>query len=436
MKIRNKLLASALALAIGLPSAFAAEQTDPWWNVDFTTGYTNGGLVTNSTPTDGDWSSTGADVSIMTNTTVASKSGNMAKLDTQGGSLIWTPTGAVTSCKRTLIDTDVYLVGSDEAPTTVTTGVQTEVYLKNLMNTTTYAVTGSVLCAHVGNGSGGAEWVELEGFAISHQTWVKLSIELDYSTPITPRVSFKVNDFVMNKKGVPDTIDFPVINVKVNVESVAFMGTGYVDNFLGMKVTEQALPAYSSLADAYITGTGATNGTSFNVSSENVLTATFPALNGTDTLKYVQLTGANDYVRTYRTSTAGVAQFDVSDLAAGTYSVTAYYGDAPTVVPSAYAPAAEASGGKPAAEVVEGNLVVNVNPVSGLYYTLFVGTDGAQPGDLSAAAASTLAFPDDEDAKFLQIQMPAPTTPNGVNLIKIYASDEAYAADDDAPDAL
>ncbi len=434
----NKLLASALAFAIGLPSAFAAEQTDPWWNVDFTTGYTNGGLVTNSTPTDGDWSSTGADVSIMTNTTVASKSGNMAKLDTQGGSLIWTPTGAVTSCKRTLIDTDVYLVGSDEAPTTVTTGVQTEVYLKNLMNTTTYAVTGSVLCAHVGNGSGGAEWVELEGFAISHQTWVKLSIELDYSTPITPRVSFKVNDFVMNKKGVPATTDFPVINVKVNVESVAFMGTGYVDNFLGMKVTEQALPAYSSLADAYITGTGATNGTSFNVSSENVLTATFPALNGTDTLKYVQLTGANDYVRTYRTSTAGVAQFDVSDLAAGTYSVTAYYGDAPTVVPLGYTPAASATNSIPAAAVVDDNgkkLRVNVAPKSGLYYTLFVGTDSVLPGDLSAAAASTLAMPDDEDAGTLTLSLPVPTDPNGVNLIKIYASDEDYDAKAKAPDA-
>lgn len=109
----------------------------------------------------------------------------------------------------------------------------------------------------------------------------------------------------------------------------------------------------------------------------------------------------------------------------------------PTVVPVGYKPAAEAGGAKPAAEVVEVGgskfLRVNVKPVSGLYYTLFVGTDGALPADLSAGADSVLAYPDDQDGETLVIDLPVPTDPNGVNLIKIYASDEAYDAEDPAP---
>ena len=159
---------------------------------------------------------------------------------------------------------------------------------------------------------------------------------------------------------------------------------------------------------------------------------------GTDALRYVQLAGPDGYVRTYRTSDGDAANFDVSGLAPGSYTITAYYGDAPSVVPLGYTPAASATNSIPAAAVVDDNgkkLRVNVAPKSGLYYTLFVGTDSVLPGDLSAAAASTLAMPDDEDDGSLQIDMPAPTTANGVNLIKIYASDEPYAAEAAAPDA-
>ena len=42
-------------------------------------------------------------------------------------------------------------------------------------------------------------------------------------------------------------------------------------------------------------------------------------------------------------------------------------------------------------------------------------------------------MPADEDAGTLTLSLPAPTAPNGVNLIKIYASDEDYDAADPAP---
>jgi len=283
-------------------------------------------------------------------------------------------------------------------------------------------------------------WVDLDGVAVSHQSWVKLRIELNYEPANQPMVSFWVNGIRMEKVG-SSTWSFRAMDAsKTAVNSVSFMGTGYIDNFIGREVEEQAA---GTTFDPLVSTNGVpafAGGTLDTTTTPGTLFATFDDTLGGETLQYVQLVGQGGaYVRTYRTSDGDAAKFDVSGLAAGTYSVTAYYGDAPTVVPSEYAPAAEAGGGKPAAEVVtEGEakiLRVNVKPVSGLHYTLFVGTDGAQPGDLSASAASTLAYPVDEDAGFLQIDLPAPTTANGVNLIKIYASDGPYAAKAAAPDA-
>lgn len=424
----NKLLASASALAICLSSSLGATETNDWFEVGFGTGYTANVLVTNNTASgeNGAWTGSGGDASTVTNMAVK---GQVARLDTQGGQLTWTPTVA-SSEQVVLIDTDVYLVGSDEAPTTVTTGVQTEVYLKNLLNASS-EVTNSVLCAHVYEGSANA-WVDLDGVAITNQTWVELRIEINYGGT-DPMVTFWVNDIRMEKVG-SSTSSFRVMDAtKTAVTSVSFMGTGYIDNFIGWQVKA---PAVEEGWDGE-----ATSGTHYAVSG-NTMTVSFADTvansTGTDALRYVQLAGPDGYVRTYRTSDGDAAYFDVSGLATGSYTITAYYGDAPTVVPAGYKPAAETVEDKPAAAVVDDNgkkLRINVAPVSGLHYTLFVGTDSVLPGDLSAAAASKLALPDDEDAGFLQIDMPAPTTANGVNLIKIYASDESYAAEAAAPDA-
>lgn len=430
----NKLLASASALAICLSSSLGATETNEWFKVDFeaTDGYTANAVIAGVSQTGGAWSKAGADASTMTNMAVK---GEVGKLDTQGDQLTWTPTAASTQ-DVVLIDTDVYLVGSDEAPTTVTTGVQTEVYLKNVLDGNGQVVS-SVLCAHVYDTVGSSNaWVELDGVTVSHQSWVKLRIEMNYGGA-SPMVSFWVNDILMEKVG-SSTSSFRVMDAtKTAVNSVSFMGTGYIDNFIGSQVEDIVSGPTFDPPQVSTNGVTAFAGGSIDTSTPNKVIATFADTLGGETLQYVQLTGPNGYVRTYRTSNGAAVEFDTTGLASGNYDVTAYYGAAPTVVPVGYKPAAEAGGAKPAAEVVEVGeakfLRVNVKPVSGLYYTLFVGTDGALPADLSAAAASVLAYPHDQDGETLVIDLPVPTDPNGVNLIKIYASDEAYKAEDPAP---
>ena len=427
----NKLLASASALAICLSSSLGATETNQWFKVDFES-YTANAVIAGVSQTGGAWSKAGADASTMTNMTSPAK-GEIGKLDTQGDVLTWTPSN-VSTAKVVLVETDVYLVGSDEAPTTVTTGVQTEVYLKNILDGNGQVVS-SVLCAHVYDKVGRSNaWVDLDGVAITNQTWVKLRIEINYGGT-DPMVTFWVNDIRMEKVG-SSTASFRVMDAtKTAVTSVSFMGTGYIDNFIGSQVSGSTFdpPQVST------NGGEAVAGGSINTSTPGKVIANFAAATlGGETLQYVQLTGPNGYVRTYRTSNGAAVEFDTTGLV-GTYDVTAYYGAAPTVVPDGYKPVAEAGGENPAAEVVEVGeakfLRVNVKPVSGLYYTLFVGTEGALPADLSAAAASTLAYPADQDGETLTIDLPVPTTANGVNLIKIYASDEPYAAKAKAPDA-
>jgi hypothetical protein len=275
-------------------------------------------------------------------------------------------------------------------------------------------------------------WVDLDGVAITNQTWVKLRIEINYGGT-DPMVTFWVNDIRMEKVG-SSTASFRVMDAtKTAVTSVSFMGTGYIDNFIGSQVSGSTFdpPQVST------NGGEAVAGGTINTLTPGKVIANFDDTLGGETLQYVQLTGPNGYVRTYRTSNGAAVEFDTTGLASGNYDVTAYYGAAPTVVPVGYKPVAEAGGAKPAAEVVEVEgskfLRVNVKPVSGLYYTLFVGTDGALPANLSAGADSVLAYPVHQDRETLVIDLPVPTDPNGVNLIKIYASDEAYEAEDTAP---
>ena len=425
----NKLLASASALAICLSSSLGATKTNDWFEVGFGTGYTANVLVTNNTASgeNGAWTGSGGDASTVTNMAVK---GQVARLDTQGGQLTWTP--ASQTGNRVLLDTAVYLVGSDDEPGISDGNVQTEVYLSTAGTTTN-------LQAHVGNGSGGSVWVALSSanVTITDKSWVQLRIEINYDA--TPnQVSFYVNGYRMASG---DDNFWPVMPsgaAATTVNSVSFKGTGYIDNFVGKTVDITADgPSYAPF-------TNVDNGASVSAGSYSVeggvLSVNFlDSLNdGADDLQYVKLAGPDGYVRTYRTSDGDAAYFDVSGLAPGSYTITAYYGDAPSVVPLGYTPAASATNSIPAAAVVDDNgkkLRVNVAPKSGLYYTLFVGTDGALPADLSAGADSVLAMPADEDAGTLTISLPAPTAPNGVNLIKIYASDEAYAADAAAPDA-
>jgi len=424
MKTTGKILASAIAVAVGLSSALANPTTNGWWTVDFGTGYTNGGLITNGTPVNGAWTSTGGDASIMTNATISAYTSNMGKLDTQGGALIWTPTQGSKPVGSTtvLIDTKVYMVGSEDAPAASTGNVQTEVFLTNAV---VGAVTTSYLCAHVGDGSGGSNWVQLAGVAVTNETWIDLRIEIDYDqTP--PQIAFYVNSIQMSSG---DDWWFDVLPSgasQTTVNDVTFMGTGYIDNFIGQGVVTPA--SGPTFDDGGINTNDAPDSGNAVSIVENAEAKTVTATFATGT-KFVQMTGPAGFVRTARV-TDGVGTFNTDGLPAGTYTITAFYGDAPSVIPTGYKPAAEAVNGSKAADVIEENdvkkIAINVAPVSGLYYTLFA---GPALNSLTAGEASVLATPADQDTGALQIKMPVPTTANEVKIIKIYASDAPYAKD-------
>ena len=433
MKVTKKTMASAIAFAVGLSTASAGLATNQWFAVTLESGYTTGGAVTNGTQAGGAWLATGTSeaskvvtLSGESLTTAGQATGNIIKLDGQGDSLKWTPSNASTGVV-VFVDTDVYMVGSDEVPTTSATGVQTEVYLTNYLNSS-YVVTNSALCVHVGNGAGGNVWKQLSGVAITNQTWVRLRIEIDYTVVADPQVYFYVNGTQMYNGA---DYHFDTMMVASGITSVSFMGTGYVDNFVGKQATTFTEGPTFSTGNNTNGVAGAVGGSNYSVSSVNkTVTAVWnETVDGVGAIKYVQLASTSTgYKRTVRTSEGGVVSFSTANLAAGTYTLTGFYGEAaPTVIPAGYKPAAEPIGEYKAAAITNGVLSLTFAPVSGLYYTPFVGTTDL--ADLKAASASVLASPADEDNGFLQINLPVPATAWGVNLIKIYASDAPYAKD-------
>lgn len=444
MKITNKMMATAIAFAVGLSTASAGRTTNDWWSVTMESGYTSNGLVRAGNNAGGTWSVKSPAGATLTVTNDASSVVGLAsqglgaavggaapfsyiaKLDTQGDSLTWTPAQQLGDV--VLVDADVYLVGSEDAPAISGGAVQTEVYLSTAGTTTN-------LCAHVGNGSETASvWKTLTGVVIADKSWVRLRIEIDYdATP--PEVSFFVNGYKMSD-GTAYSWDVMYEGQAANkVNSVSFMGTGYLDNFVGQTVAVTAdAPPFTTGSNTN-NASGGSGGSYTAVGADGVLATFTNNFAGVGYLKYVKLIQTNgSRVRTARVTVSedGETQVEFDNLPAGTYSITGFYGEAPTLTDNLPAPAAAAVGANKAASVAAGVLKLTVVPRSGLYYTAFVGTDGGTTG-LKAAAASVVATPADEDLGFLQITLPAPTEANGVNLVKIYASDEAFGANADAP---
>ena len=245
MNISKTAKAFAIAAVVGLTSQVFGASTNEWWNQNFDsvadmTALTN---VSYSVVAGGQWSTVGVDESSIVNT----NGSPCIKLDTQGNNLTWTPASASTSVV-VLVDADIYLVGSDSAPSGFdpTNDVQTAVYLTNRVDEVTGATIGSALCAYVAP-LGANTWVELEGVAVTNENWYNVRIEVDYAAE-SPEASFYVNGVLMSQKGgsatsflIANTTNFQSPGAK-KVNSVSFRGTGAVDNFVGRQVLpDQAL---------------------------------------------------------------------------------------------------------------------------------------------------------------------------------------------------
>lgn len=278
---------AAAALAVGalaLPARAETTTTNNWWNVTFEPGsFQEGfpgltvgelGTLTNDESqahviqpyASGVWSMIDGDESYVTNefnptNLPAGEFGRdyCIKLDTQGNDLTWTPTGTLAGVSY-LVDADLYLVGSDSAPDAsdfdADSDVQAAIYLKNETNEETGETTNSVLCVYVEDVAGRSYWQELKGVELEDNSWAHVQVLVNRSGA-DPLVSVFVNGTQMSARDGTAlswlTANKATSGTNGKVNSVAFRGTGAVDNFAG-KALKTAWGEYDFTAEVYMNG--------------------------------------------------------------------------------------------------------------------------------------------------------------------------------------
>lgn len=297
---------AAAALAVGalaLPARAETTTTNAWWDVTFEPGSFKAGFpgltvgelgtLTNDESqaqvtqpyAAGVWKMIDGDESYVTNqynptnVTAGSFGGDYCiKLDTQGNDLTWAlGTNGVNNVKekiKYLVDADLYLVGSDSAPDgtdfDAASDVQAAVYLKNLTDENTGETTNSVLCVYVDDTAGHTYWQELKGVSWTRTTngvdvvqdglednsWVHVQVLVNHSGA-DPEVSVFVNGTRMSARD-GNAQSWLAANNKASgttgkVNSVAFRGTGAVDNFAGKTLETSYEQAYFK-AEVYLNG--------------------------------------------------------------------------------------------------------------------------------------------------------------------------------------
>lgn len=292
---------AAAALAVGalaLPARAETTTTNDWWDVKFEsptpsvsvnniayggTTFTEGklGALTNNASTagydaqvqqnqpwaSGYWAMVDGDESYWTNEWYVAEgdmptfTNSYLKLDTQGNDLTWTPTNSAIEL-TTLVDADLYLVGSDSAPDSddfdSAKDVQTAIYLKNEIDEGSGETTNSVLCVYVEDAlSGNPYWQELKGVKLDDNSWAHIQVLVDHTGD--PKVSVFVNGTQMSARDGSDiawTIAHSTSDgaKEHKIHSVAFRGTGAVDNFAG-KMLSTSYEEFDFSAEVYMNGT-------------------------------------------------------------------------------------------------------------------------------------------------------------------------------------
>ncbi len=329
------LAAGVLCFAV---QAGASEVTNDWFSVDFTSAL------------DAKWTQATADASAIVTSDIPTgrlnDSAPALKLETNGEELLYTPETYSGDSDKTVLEMQVYLVGSDEPPT-VSDGAQTAVYLDT--------ADGSVLKAYVDGA-----WVSLASDV--EAGWHDVTIIMDYTD--TQKAFFELDgDPVGSSDG------YATGSSATAVASLGFKGSGYVDNFVGKAVAagSEPLPPFydntgSEDAESTVAYADSVNKTvAFNATKAN-------GSGGFDTLKFIRVYDANGNFKTLRYTTVGGAAVNYE----GASKVVAYYGDSVSNVDAATdAPKAVVS-------LDGGAATVTVDDVkSGLYYALYdvTGTD-------------------------------------------------------------
>ena len=203
-KLSKKILVVA---GIAAMTTVMAGKTSPWWNINFDN-YTQDAKVSATEESQGKWDQHADDESIVTNKALS--------LNTQGKDLTWTPKAPTDEKYDSVIfDADVTFVASDIVPTT-DKDMQTALFLKA-------TDAGNVLSV-LSQENGEPTWVDIENITIADNTVKHVTVTINYNAKesATPMVTLQIGD---------DTVEYPVAVVKEEVTSVAFRGTGVIDNF-------------------------------------------------------------------------------------------------------------------------------------------------------------------------------------------------------------
>ncbi len=344
---------AAAALAVGalaLPSGAETVTTNDWWDVRFEsptptgvnleigelgalTNFDNQALGTVKPYLSGQWSMIDGDESYVTNefNTVTTNGVTFGgdwciKLDTQGNDLTWTPTNNPVADITTLVDADLYLVGSDSPPDASdfdgTSDVQTAIYLKNETDEATGETTNSVLCVYVRNSSGGNYWQELDGVELKDNAWAHVQVSVDHTGDL-PEVKVFVNGTQMYARGGTSADNhWTAANGRTSgdahkVSSVAFRGTGAVDNFTG-KTLQTSYSEYDFTAEVYMNDSLVETGTGVNQ------TKVVHAQAGSD--KAATFTGFkfHDFVAGSHATTFSLEKIELINLSDGTTATYTY----------------------------------------------------------------------------------------------------------------
>lgn len=339
----------SVAPAVVLPKGDVASE---WFKIDFNS-YTVETAASANTEDAGAWSFTTADTSLVVADTEGTR-GNF--LDFAGSeNLTFTPTAnAETIVAQTVVEMDVYLHGSTTTPE-VPDGSLTAIYLDTSAETPVLK----------GYQPSDKTWKPLSGVDIVDQSWVKLGVctKSDYTADIT------VNGILVgNVKLGKDT---------TKIESVSFVGDGYLDNFSGSILEGFNFDvAQNEGTGSYEVVKSETGETNLKVTFNNIL-------DNANTLRFVKLV-QNGQSSIYRVNATDAGTWEKILAGLDTGSITAYYGDNVSAIPAEYKPEIKPAviDGKeqPAISVDKETKKVNfviANAIPGVYYKVVkIASDG------------------------------------------------------------
>lgn len=262
MNKTTQLVLAAIA-GFGL-CAQARTSTNELWDVDFAgvnipeAGSVQLSSVPSSAFADGAWTVQEDDESYVTNGVGRSGSlSNLLELNTQGNDLTWTPTSTGDVGNRSIVETDIFFVGADDAPEGFDAGTaQTAFYLQNLYGEEPDEPTGYQLYAWAWDTTPGANSNHWEAIGSPFgstfaDSWHKIQIVIDYRDA-DPYLHVAVDDTEVTGDGVV-AANKTGTKTTGKVMAVSFKGTGAIDNFAGTRLNTY-YESYDFTAQVYLDG--------------------------------------------------------------------------------------------------------------------------------------------------------------------------------------